>query len=324
VSDTTTRPDYDPEGVALHLMRGTQEAALACLRWIGRGDKEAADHAAVEAMRSALTALPGRGRVVIGEGEKDNAPMLFNGEELGVAGEVTFDIAVDPLEGTNYCAAGIEGAISVVAAAPAGALWGAPAAFYMDKLVVGPQAAGTIDITADIEDNLAAVARATGKRVGDLVVIVLDKPRHADLIGRIREAGCAVVTIPDGDVMGSLRVLVPHGHADLAVGVGGAPEGVITACATRLLGGEMQARLSPQSDEERARMDEAGVEAGTVLHLDDLVSNAECGFVASAVTTSALLPGPELTPWGWRVSSILATPRHKAVRVEALLPDPGP
>jgi fructose-1,6-bisphosphatase II len=317
-----TAHSYDPEGTALHLLRATQAAAHACLPWVGRGDKEAADDAAVEAMRSALADVPGRGRVVIGEGEKDNAPMLYTGEELGSGDEVTFEIAVDPLEGTNYCAAGVEGAISVVAAAPPDALWRAPAAYYMDKVVVGPGAAGAIDIDASPEENLQQVAAALGKKVRELVVVVLDKPRHEGLIEQVRKLGCAVIAIPDGDVMGSLRVLVPHGKADVALGVGGAPEGVITACAARLLGGDMQARPSAQSDDERSAMEKDGVDADRVLHLDDLVRSDACAFIATGVTTSALLQAPEQTPWGWRVRSILVTPAHKGVLTEAMLPEP--
>jgi fructose-1,6-bisphosphatase II len=315
-------PTYDPEGAALHLLRGTQAAARACLPWVGRGDKDAADDAAVAAMRETLAGVPGRGRVVIGEGEKDEAPMLYTGEEFGAGDELTFEIAVDPLEGTNYCAAGLEGAISVVAAAPPGALWGAKAAYYMEKLVVGPDAAGALDIDASTEDNLASVAQALGKEVGDLVVVILDKPRHEDLIERVRNLGCAVIAIPDGDVMGSLRVLVPHGKADVALGIGGAPEGVITACATRLLGGDMQARPAPQSDDEGSEMEKEGIDLERVLQLDDLVGSPDCAFIATGVTTSALLPGPERTPWGWRVRSILVTPKHKGVVAEALLAEP--
>jgi fructose-1,6-bisphosphatase II len=315
-------PTYDPEGAALHLLRGTQAAARACLPWVGRGDKDGADHAAVAAMRETLADVPGRGRVVIGEGEKDEAPMLYTGEELGGGDELTFEIAVDPLEGTTYCAHGLEGAISVVAAAPPGALWGAKAAYYMNKLVVGPDAADAIDINASTEDNLVSVAEALGKEVGDLVTVILDKPRHEDLIERVRKLGCAVIAIPDGDVMGSLRVLVPHGRADVALGIGGAPEGVITACATRLLGGDMQARPAPQSDDEGSQLEKEGIDLERVLQLDDLVGSPDCAFIATGVTTSALLPGPERTPWGWRVRSILVTPKHKGVVTEALLAEP--
>ena len=320
VTDET--PTYDPEGAALRLLRGTELAAWACLPWVGRGDKNAADQAAVKAMRETLADLPGKGRVVIGEGEKDDAPMLYTGEELGAGPDLTFEIAVDPLEGTNYCAQGVEGAISVVAAAPPGALWGAKASFYMDKLVVGPGAVGAVDIDASAEDNLESVAEALGKKVRELTVVILAKPRHEELIERVRKLGCAAMAIADGDVMGSLRVLVPHGKADVAIGVGGAPEGVITACATRLLGGDMLARAAPQSDDERSQMENEGIDVDRVLQLDDLVGSPDCAFVATGVTASALLPGPELTPWGVRVRSILVTPRHKGLLVEALLEPP--
>ena len=313
---------YDPEGAALHLLRGTQAAARACLPWVGHGDKNAADEAAVRAMRETLADVPGKGRVVIGEGEKDDAPMLYTGEDLGAGDELTFEIAVDPLEGTNYCAQGVEGAISVVAAAPPGALWGAKAAFYMDKLVVGSGAAGAIDIDASAEENLEGVAEALGKNVRELTVVILEKPRHEDLIARVRKLGCAVIAIPDGDVMGSLRALVPHGKADVAMGIGGAPEGVITACAARLLGGEMLARPAPQSDDERSEMEKEGIEVDKVLRLDDLVGSPDCAFAATGVTTSALLAGPELTPWGVRLRSMLVTPKHKGALVEALVEAP--
>ena len=192
----------------------------------------------------------------------------------------------------------------------------------MDKLVVGSGAAGAIDIDASAEENLEGVAEALGKKVRELTVVILEKPRHEDLIERVRKLGCAVIAILDGDVMGSLRVLVPHGKSDLAMGVGGAPEGVITACATRLLGGDMLARPAPQSDDERSEMEKEGVDLEGVLNLDDLVGSPDCAFIATGVTTSALLPGPELTPWGWRVRSVLVTPKHKAVVTEALLADP--
>jgi fructose-1,6-bisphosphatase II len=321
-SDRSGDPAYDAEGVALHLLRGTQAAALACLDWVGRGDSKAADGAAVAAMRDALGHVPGRGQVVIGEGEKDEAPMLYNGEEVGEGNGAAFDLAVDPLEGTNYCASGLEGAISVVAAAPSGSLFGS-SGFYLDKLVVGSGAAGSIDITVPVEENLNRVAEALGKKVNDLVVIILEKPRHEDLIAHVRDLGAAVVAIPDGDVMGSLRVLVPSGGADVALGVGGTPEGVITACATRLLGGDMQARHAPQGDEERERMEQEGVDLDRVLTLEDLVGSPMGAFVATGVTTSALLHAPQPTPWGWRTQSLLVTPKHQSLFVDAVLPRHG-
>ncbi|MGI8758416.1 MAG: class II fructose-bisphosphatase [Acidimicrobiales bacterium] len=318
-SAATAVTGYDPEALALHLLSTTEAAAMACLAWVGRGDKVAADDAAVAAMRTALAEVPGQGRVVIGEGEKDDAPMLYQGEELGTGSGAGWDLAVDPLEGTNYCARGAEGAIAVLSATPRGAMWGT-SGWYMDKLVVGPGAAGAIDITAPVEDNLRKIAEALGKPVEQLVTIVLDKPRHQELIRRIREAGAAVVEIRDGDVMGSLLALVPGGGADVSLGVGGAPEGVLTACATRLLGGDMQSRLAPQSDEERDLLAAEDVDVDAVLTLQDLVASDECTFVATGVTSSALLAAPEPTQWGWRTRSLVLTPRHRPLFVQSLLP----
>lgn len=313
---------FDPEALALHLLTTTQAAAVACLPWVGRGDKEAADEAAVAALRSALAEVPGQGRVVIGEGEKDHAPMLYQGEELGTGTGPGWDLAVDPLEGTSYCARGVEGSIAVLAATPRGAMWGT-SGWYMDKLVVGSGAAGHIDITKPVEDNLRQVASALGKQVDDLVVIVLDKPRHAELIPHIRELGASVVQIPDGDVMGSLLALVPGGGADVALGIGGSPEGVLTAVAARLLGGDMQGRLAPQSDEEAALLQADGVDADAVLTLDDLVASDQGTFVATGITSSALLRAPEAAGDAWRTRSVIVTPRHRPLFVEALVPRTG-
>ena len=311
---------FDPDGLALHLLRSTQAAALACLDYVGRGDKKAADKAAVTAMREVLGEVPGQGKVVIGEGEKDEAPMLYRDEEVGEGSGPAFHLAVDPLEGTSYCAGGLEGAISVLAAAPPGALWGT-SGYYMDKLIVGPGAKGAIDITAPFEKNLASVGEALGKEVKDLAVVILDKPRHEELIAQVREAGPRVVAIPDGDVMGSLRALVRGAGADLVMGVGGTPEGVIAACATRVLGGDMQGRLAPQDDDERKQLESEGVDLDRVLTLDDLVSSDNCAFFATAVTATGLLHQPENTPAGWMTHSLVVTPRHPALFVEALHPD---
>jgi fructose-1,6-bisphosphatase II len=312
----------DADHLALHLLTSTQAAAMACVPWVGRGDKVAADQAAVTALRSELASVPGQGQVVIGEGEKDDAPMLYEGEELGTGSGPGWDLAVDPLEGTNYCAQGAEGAIAVLSVTARGAMWGT-SGWYMDKLVVGPAAAGSIDIEAPIEENLRRVAQALEKEVGDLVTIVLDKPRHQELMAKIRAAGAKVLQIPDGDVMGSLLALVPGGGVDISLGIGGAPEGVLTATAARLLGGEMQGRLTPQSEEERALVAGDGVDIDAVLTLDDLVAGDDCAFVATAVTNSALLSAPRATPTGWRTSSLVITPRHRPLFVEALVATPA-
>ncbi|MDP8938604.1 MAG: class II fructose-bisphosphatase [Actinomycetota bacterium] len=308
---------FDADGIALHLLAGTQAAALACLSWVGRGDKDGADGAAVESMRQVLGTVPGRGRVVIGEGEKDEAPMLYTGEEVGDGDGPEFELAIDPLEGTDYCASGLDGAISVLAAAPPGTLW-ATSGYYMDKLVVGPAAKGAIDVRASADENLDRVAEALGKKVSELVVVVLDKPRHEEVITGMRKRGTAVLAIPAGDVMGSLRVLMPHGGADLALGVGGTPEGVITACAVRLLDGDMQAMLAPQSDEERESLEADDAEVDQVMTAEDLVGSTDCAFVATGITNNSLLAAPRQTPQGWRTSSIVMSPRHPGLFVDAL------
>lgn len=299
--------------LALPLLDAATVAAARCHAWIGRGDKIAADHAAVEAMRAHLSTVPGHGVVVIGEGEKDNAPMLFAGEEIGCGLGPEFDLAVDPLEGTNLCARGWPGAITVLAAAPRHTF--APiVGFYMDKLVVGPEARGAIDIEAPIEDNMATVAAALGIKVAALQVAVLAKPRHAELIARIRATGAGVVEIPDGDVMAGLASLVPGGGIDLSAGIGGAPEGVITACAVRLLGGDMQGKPAPQSDEERQMVTDAG-ELGRVYSLDDLSESDDGIFVASGVTGSTALPGVTIATDGYHVQSVLITRDQGLLRI---------
>jgi fructose-1,6-bisphosphatase II len=304
--------------LALPLLDAATVAAARCHAWIGRGDKHAADHAAVEAMRSHLATVPGHGMVVIGEGEKDNAPMLYAGEEIGSGFGPAFDLAVDPLEGTNLCARGWPGAITVLAAAPRHTF--APiVGFYMDKLVVGPAGRGAIDIEAPIEDNLSRVASALGVKVSSLTVAVLVKPRHVDLINRIRATGAGVVEIPDGDVMAGLAALVPGGGIDLSVGIGGAPEGVITACAVRLLGGDMQGKPAPQSDEERQLVSDAG-ELGRVYALEDLSESDDGIFVASGVTGSTALPGVTVAPDGFHVQSVLITRDQGLLRIGSTVP----
>lgn len=293
------------EALTQNLLVATRDAALACLPWVGQGDAVQADAAALAAMRQALADAPGRGRVVVGEGVKGDAPVLYYGERVGRGG-TRFDLAVDPLEGAAACAAGTDGAIAVGAVAPGETLLSTPG-WYMDKLIVGPGAAGVIDIAAPLEDNLTNVAAALGKAVPELVVVVLDRPRHEDLIARLRAVGVTVDAVADGDVLGALRALIPDGDADLLVGVGGAPEGVLTACAVRVLGGDMQARLAPQRDDERVRLAAAGQRPGVVLYLDDLVRTDRCGFAATAVTSSHLLRAPSNEDGNWRTQSFIAT-----------------
>lgn len=304
----------DVATLALPLLKACTDAAAQCGPWVGRGDKDAADKAAVEVMRATLASVPGRGVVVIGEGEKDQAPMLFAGEEVGTGRGPRFDLAVDPLEGTSLCARGAPGAVTVLAAAPGGTL-AVPPGFYMDKLVVGAAAAGALDIDAPTEDNLRAVASALGVEVADLRVAVLDKPRHRSLIERVRDAGAKVIEVPEGDVMAGLAALVPGWGVDLAIGVGGAPEGVITACSVRLLGGGMQARLAPQSDEERDEAERLGG-LGRRYDVADLCPASDVVFAVSGVTGSDILDGVGVSAEGvTQVSSLLITPEAGVMRV---------
>ena len=272
----------------------TRAAALACQPWIGRGDKEAADGAATEAMRESLSGAQGCGTVVIGEGEKDEAPMLHNGERVGNTDGTDFDIAVDPLECTGFCAAGLPGALATIAFAAGGSMWSPGAALYMDKLVVGPDARDAIDIRESPEDNLKRVAEALDKPVADMRVVVLDKPRHEELIDHLRSAGAAVSTPADGDVAGALAALLPDGSADMLMGIGGTPEGVMTACAVASLGGGMQGRLAPQGDDEAQALADADVDVDRVLTLDEMVQGASI-FSATGVTGGDLVrqPWPE-------------------------------
>lgn len=311
------------DALALHLLRTTQQAALACQPWVGRGDSDEADGAATAAMRATFDSVPGSGTVVIGEGEKDDAPMLYIGEGVGTGEGFAFDLAVDPLENTSACARAAEGAIAVVAAAPDGAMLRSPG-WYMDKIVVGPRATGVIDITAPVEENLGRIARELGKPVDRLTTVVLDKPRHQELVERIRAAGPSIVLIPDGDVAGALHAVLLDSPADVLLGIGGVPEGIVTACAVRLLGGDMQASLEPQKEGERERLEEAGQEPGEPLTLDQLVSTDACCFVATGVTTSELLRGPVETPAGWRTQSFVATPGHRQLMIDAVHPEASP
>ena len=272
-------------------LEAAQAAALACHRWIGRGDGKAADAAATEAMRTRLAYAPGLGTVIIGEGEKDEAPMLHNGEQLGDGDGPDFDIAVDPLECTDLCAAGLPGALATIAMAASGSMWSPGPALYMDKLVVGPAARDAIDLRATPEENLSAVAQALGRPIEELTVVVLDKPRHETLIARLRAAGAAVATPSAGDVAGALAALLPDGGADMLMGVGGTPEGVMTACAVAALGGGMQGRPAPQLDEEVQALAEAGIDTERVLGLEELVSGPAL-FVATGVSGGELLRRP--------------------------------
>ena len=295
--------------LAMELGRVTEAAALAAGRWMGRGDKEAADQAAVDAMRIVLNSVSMDGVVVIGEGEKDEAPMLFNGEEIG-AGGTPVDIAVDPVEGTTLTALGRGNAISVIAVSERGTMFNPGPCVYMEKIAVGPEAADVIDLNASVTDNLQAVAKSKGEDVADVTAVILDRPRHEDIVKECREAGARIRLIPDGDVVGALSGALPESGADILFGIGGTPEGVIAACALKCVGGAIQGRLWPRNDEERKAALDAGYDLDRVLTTDDLVSAEDVFFSATGVTTGELLQGVRY--WGTGASTQTIVMRGKS------------
>ena len=311
-----TIPDRN---LALELVRVTEAAAMAASRWIGRGDKEAADQAAVDAMRLMLDTVAMDGVVVIGEGEKDKAPMLFNGEEIGSGAGPEVDVAVDPLEGTRLTALGQPNAIAVIAVSERGTMFFPGAAVYMDKIAAGPEAAGAIDIDASPTENVRRVAEAKRKSPREVTVIVLERDRHDALIAELREAGAKVNLIRDGDV--APAIAAAHGgiaEVDLLMGIGGTPEGVIAASAIKCLGGELQGRLWPRDDEERQKLVDAGLDPQRVLRTDDLVGGDNVFVAATGVTSGALLRGVRYLPDGAVTDSIVMRSRSGTVRrVEA-------
>jgi fructose-1,6-bisphosphatase II len=278
----------------MELVRVTEAAALSSAPYMGRGDPKAGDQAAVDAMRTVLDTVAMAGRVVIGEGEKDEAPMLFNGEEVGTGEAPALDLAVDPVEGTRLLALGLPNAIAVIAAAPAGAMWDPGPSFYMNKLVVEGSARDAIDITLSPTENLERVAEAQGRPVEHLTVFVLDKPRHVELVREIREAGARVSLHTDGDVMGALLAAYPGTGIDLLMGIGGTPEGVIAAAAVKALGGGIQGVRAPQGAEERARLEAhlpEGESMDRVLGPDDLIADPDAFFAATSITGGPFLEG---------------------------------
>ena len=277
--------------LALEFCRGTEAAAMSAGRLMGRGDKNAADGAAVNAMRYMLNTVDMDGIVVIGEGEKDEAPMLFNGEHLGTGKNAAVDIAVDPIDGTRLTALGISGAISVVAGAPRGPMFNPKTVFYMNKLVVGPEAKDVIDIEAPVAENIRRVAEARKKAMGDITVVVLDRPRHEKLIAEIRAAGARIKLITDGDIAGALLTCKLERGADMLMGIGGTPEAVITACAIKAMGGNMQGKLWARNDEERQKALDAGMDFNKVLTIDDLVCSDDVFFAATGITDGDFLKG---------------------------------
>ena len=306
-----TPPDRN---LALELVRVTESAATFASRWIGRGDKIAADQAAVDAMRLMINTVSMRGVVVIGEGEKDEAPMLFNGEEVGDGTGPEVDVAVDPLEGTRLTALGMPNAIAVIAVSERGTMFFPGAALYMDKIAVGPEAADAIDIEATPTENLERVAEAKEVEVNDLTVVVLERDRHDGLIAELREAGARVNLIRDGDVAPSIAAAQPGTGVDLLMGVGGTPEGVISAAAIKCLGGSMQGKLWPRSDDERHRLVNAGFDLDRVLTADDLIRGEDVFVAATGVTSGALLRGVRVVGDHVETESIVMRSRSGTVR----------
>jgi fructose-1,6-bisphosphatase II len=304
--------------LALELVRVTEAAALGAARWIGRGDKESADQAAVDGMRYILDTVSMDGVVVIGEGEKDEAPMLYNGEHIGSGEGPQVDVAVDPLEGTRLCALGQPNAIAVIAVAERGTMFFPGAAVYMQKIACGPVAVDAIDINASPTENVKAVAEAKGTDPNDVTVIVLERDRHEDLIGELREAGAKVNLIRDGDVAPSIAAARGGAGVDLVMGVGGTPEGVIAASAIKCLGGAMQGKLWPRNDDERQKLVDAGYDLDKVLMADDLVSGSAVFVAATGVTTGALLRGVQ-TEGNWSVTDSIVMRSHSGTvrRIEA-------
>ncbi|WP_164414916.1 class II fructose-bisphosphatase [Streptomyces salinarius] len=285
-------PSEAPDrNLAMELVRVTEAAAMAAGRWVGRGDKNGADGAAVRAMRTLVHTVSMNGVVVIGEGEKDEAPMLFNGERVGDGTGAEVDIAVDPIDGTTLTANGMTNAIAVLAAAERGSMFDPSAVFYMDKLVTGPEAADFVDINAPVSVNIRRIAKAKRRTPEDVTVVILDRPRHKGLIKEVRETGARIKLISDGDVAGSILALREGTGIDLLLGIGGTPEGIISACAVKCLGGTIQGKLWPKDDEERQRAVDAGHDLDRVLTTDDLVSGDNVFFVATGITDGELLRG---------------------------------
>jgi fructose-1,6-bisphosphatase II len=295
------KPDRN---LALELIRVTETAALAASPWVGRGEKDLADGAAVKAMREMINTVDMRGVVVIGEGEKDNAPMLHNGEEVGNQDGPLCDVAVDPIDGTSLTANGMNGAISVIALAPRGTMFDPAGVFYMDKIVTGPAAAAVIDIKATVAQNIQAVAKAKGLKVSEITVVVLNRPRHEKLIREIRAAGARIRLIQDGDVAAAIEMARPNAGVDLLMGVGGTPEGVITAAAMICLGGSIQGQLNID-----------GKNSGPVLTTRDLVSSDDVFLAATGITDGELVHGIRYTPFGALSQSIVMRGKSRTVRI---------
>jgi len=300
--------------LALELVRVTEAAAMAAGRWVGRGDKNGADAAAVNAMRQLVSTVSMKGVVVIGEGEKDEAPMLYNGEEVGDGLGPDCDVAVDPIDGTTLTAKGMTNAIAVMAVADRGSMYDPSAVFYMEKLVTGPEAADYVDIEAPVEHNIQAVAKAKHCSVEDVTVVVLDRPRHDELVQQVRDAGARIKFISDGDVAGAIMATRDDTGIDLLLGVGGTPEGIIAACAVKCVGGVIQGKLWPKDDAERQRAIDAGHDLSRVLSTNDLVRGDNVFFVATGITDGELMEGVRYRAGGATTHSLVMRSKSGTIR----------
>jgi len=313
--DTGRRVETLDRNLALDLVRVTEAAAMAAGRWVGRGDKEGGDQAAVDAMRRLINSVPMRGVVVIGEGEKDNAPMLYNGERVGDGSGPEVDVAVDPIDGTTLMSKGMPNALAVLAVSERGTMFDPSAVFYMEKLAVGPDCADVIDITAPVAENLRRIAAAKRSSVSDVTVCILDRPRHAELVQQVREAGARIAFISDGDVAGAISAAREQSGVDVLMGIGGTPEGIIAACALKCMGGAMQARLWPRNEEERARAIDAGYDLDQILSTDDLVRGDNIFFCATGITDGNLTRGVRYRSGGAYTQSIVMRSKSGTIRV---------
>ncbi|HEY3063161.1 MAG TPA: class II fructose-bisphosphatase [Chloroflexota bacterium] len=318
-SESTTRGGLPSGGgldrnIAMEMSRVTEAAALAAARWMGRGNKNALDQAAVNAMRDRLRVIQMDGVVVIGEGEKDEAPMLYIGERIGNGEPPQVDVAVDPVDGTTLLSKGLPNAVSVVALAERGTMYYPPGIVYMEKLAVGPAGRGAVSLELTIEQNIEALAAAKGERVDDLTVVVLDRPRHAELIERIRATGARIKLITDGDVAGGIMPSLPDTGVDMLMGVGGSPEAVLTAAALKCLGGDIQCKLWPRDDGERAQAEKLGLSLDRVLSIDDLVSGNDVFFSLTGVTDGELVKGVHYFPHGATTETLVMRSRSGTIR----------
>lgn len=309
-------PPAPDRNLALELVRVTEAAAMAAGRWVGRGDKNGADGVAVQAMRVMISTIGMNGTVVIGEGEKDNAPMLYNGEAVGDGTGPECDVAVDPIDGTTLTAKGMANAVAVLAVAPRGTMYDPSAVFYMEKLVTGPEAADVVDIRYPVAENIQQVAKAKGSNTSDVTVVLLDRPRHNQLVEDIRATGARIKFITDGDVAGAIMAARAGTGIDLLMGIGGTPEGIIAACAMKAMGGTIQGRLWPTDDEERQRAIDAGhnLDPDHILTTDTLVTGDDCFFVATGITDGELVKGVRYRAGGAITESLVMRSRSGTIR----------